>query len=251
MQADPQPAASRRSSASATATRSPRPITCRRFSSSARSASRASKARWSTASARRARRTSSCCPQGRGYPARRVRRPTMPQQAEATARAAHRAAEAARPMRPNARLYTPAEAQAVWKIRESGPRAAADGARRAAAMGRLGRCGGRAGEARRVPARAARAARRIRLPGGVLRPLRPRLHSHAGQLRPARAKPGIRKYGEFVERAADLVVQLRRLALRRARRRPVARRAAAEDVRRRADAGVPRVQGGLGSRTTR
>ena len=38
---------------------------------------------------------------------------------------------------------------------------------------------------------------------------------------------GIRKYGEFVDRAADLVVQLRRLAVRRARRRPVARRAAA------------------------
>ena len=42
--------------------------------------------------------------------------------------------------------------------------------------------------------------------------------------------------------------QLRRLALGRARRRPVARRAAAEDVRSRADGGVPRVQGDLGSR---
>ena len=40
--------------------------------------------------------------------------------------------------------------------------------------------------------------------------------------------------------------QLRRLALRRTRRRPGARRAAAEDVRREALPGVPRVQGDLG-----
>ena len=59
---------------------------------------------------------------------------------------------------------------------------------------------------------------------------------------------GIRKYGEFVDRAADLVVSYGGLALRRARRRPIARRAAAEDVRRRADGRVPRVQGDLGSR---
>ena len=42
----------------------------------------------------------------------------------------------------------------------------------------------------------------------------------------------------------------RRLALGRARRRPVAGRAPAEDVRRRARRGVPRVQGDLGSRRT-
>ena len=57
------------------------------------------------------------------------------------------------------------------------------GSRIAAALGRLGRCVGRAREARAVPARAARAARRIQLSGGVLRALRPRLHSHAGELR--------------------------------------------------------------------
>ena len=58
---DPQPAAPRRSSDSDTPTRSKRPITCRRFSSSHRSASRGSKARWWTACARRARPTSNCC----------------------------------------------------------------------------------------------------------------------------------------------------------------------------------------------
>ena len=40
----------------------------------------------------------------------------------------------------------------------------------------------------------------------LLRSLRPRLHPHAGQLRSAKPSTGIRKYGEFVDRAADLVV---------------------------------------------
>ena len=44
---------------------------------------------------------------------------------------------------------------------------------------------------------------------------------------------GIAKLPRVLEEAADLVVALRRLALGRARRRPVARRASAEDVRRR------------------
>ena len=42
-----------------------------------------------------------------------------------------------------------------------------------------------------------------------------------------------RQYRAFMDEAADLVVQLRRLALRRARRRPGPRRVPAEDVRRR------------------
>ena len=48
------------------------------------------------------------------------------------------------------------------------------------------------------------------------------------------ATEGVATYRRFMERAADLVVSLRRLAVRRARRRPVPRRAAAADVRRRA-----------------
>ena len=58
------------------------------------------------------------------------------------------------------------------------------GARRAARVGRLGRRGGRAGEAGRLSARPAGAAGRISLSDRVLRPLRPRLHPHAGELRP-------------------------------------------------------------------
>ena len=53
----------------------------------------------------------------------------------------------------------------------------------ASTMGGVGRCVGRAREAGTVPARSALAARRIQLSGGVLRTLRPRLHSHAGELR--------------------------------------------------------------------
>ena len=48
--------------------------------------------------------------------------------------------------------------------------------------------------------------------------------------------------------AAELVVRVRRLALRRARRRAGARRAAAGDVRDGAGAGLPRVQGASGTR---
>ena len=85
------------------------------------------------------------------------------------------------------------------------------------------------------------------------------LYGHFGQgcvhtphrLRPRRRADGIATYRRFLDEAADLVVSLRRLALGRARRRPVARRAAAEDVRRRAGRRLPRVQGDLGSRTAR
>ena len=52
----------------------------------------------------------------------------------------------------------------------------------------------------------AQAARRIRLPHGVLRPLRARLHPHARQLRSAKARPAFASTREFVDRAADLVV---------------------------------------------
>ena len=61
-------------------------------------------------------------------------------------------------------------------------------------------------------------------------------------------KPGIAKFRRFLEEAGDLVVELRRLDLGRARRRPVEGRAPAEDVRRRARRGLRRVQGDLGPR---
>ena len=63
-----------------------------------------------------------------------------------------------------------------------------------------------------------------------------------------RTADGVARFREFVERAADLVVVLRRLVLGRARRRPGARRAAAEDVRPRGLARVRTGEGDLRSR---
>ena len=60
-----------------------------------------------------------------------------------------------------------------------------------------------------------------------------------------------RTFRRFLDEAADLVVSLRRLALRRARRRPVARGAAAEDVRRRARRGRSASSRRSGTRTGR
>ena len=55
----------------------------------------------------------------------------------------------------------------------------------------------------------------------------------------------------FLDEAADLVVGVRRLALRRARRRPVAGRAAAQDVRRRAGRAPSASSRRSGTRTAR
>ena len=59
---------------------------------------------------------------------------------------------------------------------------------------------------------------------------------------------GVKQFREFLDEAADLVVELRRIDLGRARRRPVQGRALAQDVRRRAGPGLRRVQGDLGPR---
>ena len=89
----------------------------------------------------------------------------------------------------------------------------------------------------------------LRLRERALRPLRPGLRARPLELRPRRRSRASRSSAPSSRTRRDLVVALRRLALGRARRRPGARRAAAEDVRRRAGRGVPRVQGDLGSRT--
>ena len=102
----------------------------------------------------------------------------------------------------------------------------------APALGGLGRCVGRAREAGTVPARPAQVARRIRLSGGVLRALRPRLHSHAGELR-LRDRTGNPEVRGVHRSRRGSRRSLWRIALGRAWRRTVARRAAAEDVRRR------------------
>ncbi len=61
-----------------------------------------------------------------------------------------------------------------------------------------------------------------------------------------RTPEGLKTYRRFMEAAADLVVSYGGSALRRARRRPAARRAAPEDVRRGARRRLPRVQVGVG-----
>ena len=86
---------------------------------------------------------------------------------------------------PNARIYTRAEAKAVWRIRESGPRAAISAPGAPPRYEGLGRFGGAAAPSGRVSSRSPGAAERIQLPGGVLRPFRPRLHPHADELRSA------------------------------------------------------------------
>ena len=169
-----------------------------------------------------------------------------PDEAAQAAHAARRAGEAD-PDAPNvAPLHAEPKRGAIWRIRESGPRAAAT--------------------APGAPLEwegwddAAVAPEKL---GAYLRDLRALLDEYSYQaafyghfghgcihmqisfdLDTERRHPQVRR----VRRARrGPRRQLRRLALGRARRRPVARRAAAEDVRRRADGGVPRVQGDLGS----
>ena len=119
------------------------------------------------------------------------------------------------------------EEQKIWKVRESGLGATAFIPGQPRHVGRLGGLRRAARRARRVPARAPRAVRRVRLR------LRRSTATSARaactlphQLRSLDAPTASSKYARFIDDAADLVVQLRRLAFRRARRRPVARRAA-------------------------
>ncbi len=128
-------------------------------------------------------------------------------EAAAADAAAERLVETLRrlPNAPNMRVYTRAEAKAVWRIRESGPRAAIS------APGAPPRYEGWDDSA--VPPEKL---------GGYLRDLRALLneyhyqavyYGHFGHACihmqisfDLRSEPGVRTYGEFVERAADLVV---------------------------------------------
>ena len=69
----------------------------------------------------------------------------------------------------------------------------------------MGRRGRRAGKTRRLSARYSQTVERIQLPRRVLRPFWARLHPHARQF-DLQSENGIRNYGEFIDRAADLVV---------------------------------------------
>ena len=97
--------------------------------------------------------------------------------------AVHRVGEASSPTRPSARLYSSTEAQAMWRIREAGPRAAAT------APGAPLEWEGW-DDAAVAPEKLGAYLRDLRAlldeyqyQTGVLRALRPRLHPHAGELR--------------------------------------------------------------------
>jgi FAD/FMN-containing dehydrogenase/Fe-S oxidoreductase len=127
------------------------------------------------------------------------------QEAQVAAERLIRTLTAGRLAVPRARLYTPAEAVAVWRLREAGPRAAAN------QPGAPARWEGW-DDAAVAPAKL----------GPYLRDLRRLLdefqyqatyYGHFGHgcihmqvSFDLQSEPGIRKYGEFVERAADLVV---------------------------------------------
>jgi len=127
--------------------------------------------------------------------------------AEAHARAQSLIEHLARvPGAPTARLYTPTEAKAVWKIREAGPRAASN------APGQPPRWEGWDD--------AAVAPEKL---GAYLRELRALLNEfeyeaayyghfghgciHMQTSFDLQSEPGIRKYAEFIDRAADIVVR--------------------------------------------
>ena len=99
-------------------------------------------------------------------------------------------------------------------------------------LGRLGGLRGPAGPAGRLPAGPAQALRRVRLLGlGPVRALRPGLRAHQDPVRPGHRR-GHRDVPPVHRAGRGPGGVLRRLVLRRARRRPVPRRAAAHDVRR-------------------
>ena len=143
-------------------------------------------------------------PEGRGYLLVEFGADTA---SEARAAAERLMAHLARvPGAPTARLYTPAEAKAVWRIREAGPRAASN------APGQPPRWEGWDDAA--VPPEQL---------GSYLRQLRALLdecgyeatyYGHFGHgcihmqtSFDLQSEPGIRRYAEFIDRAADLVVR--------------------------------------------
>ena len=124
----------------------------------------------------------------------------------------------------------PAEAAALWRIREDGAGLAARSLRTPGVL-RLGGRRGPARAARRLAARLRRAAARARPRRRALRPLRRRLRARADRL-PASTTGGRGVPRLPHRRRAIALRDARRLAVRRARRRPGPLRAAAADVRR-------------------
>jgi FAD/FMN-containing dehydrogenase len=145
---------------------------------------------------------------------------------------------------PRARICTSEEAVSVWRVRES-------------ALGAMvfvpgepdrwegWEDAGSAGEAGHVSAQAITA---LMAEYGYSSPL----YGHYGQgcvhtriNFDFRTVEGRASFASSLTRAADVVLSLRRIALRRAWRRTIARGAAAQDVWAGVDGGLPRVQGDL------
>ena len=148
---------------------------------------------------------------------------------------------------PNMRLYTEKQqVKRVWEVRESSLGVTSHVPGEATELGRLGRRRRRARKTRRLSPRSAQDDGRLRLQRLALRPLRPRLRAHPHQFRSA-IERGHRQVPQVYGGSCRSRGQLRRIDLRRARRRPIPRRAAAENVRPGTGPGFPRVQVGLGS----
>ncbi len=171
-------------------------------------------------------------PDGRRLAARRVRRRDEGGGGREGARADARPRAGRRPPS-GMKLYDdPDGEQHIWDVREAGLGATAfipgkadthEGWEDSAVAARA---------PRRVPARLSKLADDVRLRERPLRPLRPGLRPRPLELRPHHAA-GDREVPALVPRTRPTSCSARRLAVRRARRRPGARRAPAEDVRRR------------------
>ena len=137
---------------------------------------------------------------------------------------------------------TPAEAAALWRIREDGAGLAA----RSLGTPGVRRLGGRRGPARaarRLPARLRRAARASTASTGCPTATSATAACTSGSTSPSTT--GARRFRDFLTAARDRLRELRRLAVRRARRRPGPLRAAAADVLAEALALFARGQGDL------
>ena len=143
------------------------------------------------------------------------------------------------------RLIEPVEDQSkIWKIRENGRRGQSYTGRRGF-LAVLGGCGGAARAARRLFARFQQAQSALRLYRDLVRPFRRRLRPCPHDLW-AEDRRRCRALSRIHAGGIGPLPRLWRVSVRRARRRAGQGRAAAEDVRPRADPGVPRIQVDLG-----
>ena len=129
---------------------------------------------------------------------------------------------------PQAKSVDGEQAERIWRVRESALGAVTFVPGDAGALGGLGRLRCAARKARHLSARAPGAGREVRLHHARSTATSGRAASTCASASTCARCEGVKAYREFIDRAADIVLELRRLALRRTRRWPVARRAAAQ-----------------------